>query len=53
MQALAAQNTEGNLAQDLLLESVIFAAQPLLLLERLWPGSVYSLIAHRFGYSNV
>jgi hypothetical protein len=37
MKALVAENTEGNLAQDLLLESVIFAAQPLILLERLWP----------------
>jgi hypothetical protein len=37
METLAAENTEGNLAQDLLLESVIFAAYPLRLLERLWP----------------
>jgi hypothetical protein len=37
IEALAAQDKEGSLAQDLLLESVIFAAQPLPLLERLWP----------------
>jgi hypothetical protein len=36
MQTLAMEERAGNLAQDLLLESVIFAAQPLLLLERLW-----------------
>jgi hypothetical protein len=40
MQTLVAENTEGNLAQDLLLESVIFAARPLRLLERLWTDLV-------------
>jgi hypothetical protein len=37
IQTLATEDKTGNLAQDLLLESVVFAAQPLLLLERLWP----------------
>jgi hypothetical protein len=49
IEALAAQDKEGSLAQDLLLESVIFAAQPLPLLERLWPDLAANggLLLHR------
>jgi hypothetical protein len=35
--ALASSENKGNLAQDLLVESVIFAADPLPILERMWP----------------
>lgn len=57
LDALGASAADGSLSQDLILESVVFAANPLRLLEDLWPylkedgGKLFRRLLGRFLYT--